>query len=243
MVANTLYLKGLIFPGILFVLLWILSGRSRGFILLGGVSAAPLGLLFFTFMEVWTPGRIIPGNFGLEDLLFCFFSGGLTLALVDRALMGSPSETPVTRQLQKAFLVSLTGFGIILVLFRLGIKDYPNSYLAMGIMALLLVMIKRSLFKVFLAGAILFSITYVVLLILDFMAWPDLIRLWRMTNMSGILLGPIPVEDVIWAFLFGGTWPVIIHFVSGRILVGKSTKNHGKALKPRREYPAVKPST
>jgi hypothetical protein len=32
---------------------------------------------------------------------------------------------------------------------------------------------------------------------------------------SGILVGPVPVEEIIWAFLFGGTWSVIILFVAG----------------------------
>ena len=215
MVAKTLYLEGQIFWGGMFLLFLGLSGKSRKIIFLGALGAMPLAIIGFVFKEVWNPRRVMEGSVGIEDLLFCFFSGGLSMALVNWVIDYTGTSLRVYFRWRRMLLTSVWGAGIMISLFLLGIRNYLNIYLCLVFTAILLIALERPVWKVFLAGSVFFLIFYISGLQLGFLIWPDLIQLWTIENLTGILIGRVPLEELIWAFLFGGTWPVIFLYVSG----------------------------
>ena len=103
----------------------------------------------------------------------------------------------------------------MLLLYFAHIRNYLNSYLSMALMVLLLIGLQKGLWKVFMAGSVALLLTYSAAIIIDFIFWPDLISLWKKENLSGIFLSGVPVEELFWAFLFGGTWPLIYLYVTG----------------------------
>lgn len=43
--------------------------------------------------------------------------------------------------------------------------------------------------------------------------WPNLLSLWNLEKFSGIVILQIPIEELIWALLYGGTWSLTIAFL------------------------------
>lgn len=215
MVAKTLYLESQITWGGMFILFSWLSGKSRKIIFLGALGAIPFAIIGFVFKEAWNPGRVMEGFIGIEDFMFCFISGGLSMALVNWVIDYTGTGLRVYFRWRRMLLTSFWGAGIMISLFLLGIRNYLNSYLCMVLTAILLIALERPLWKVFLSGSVFFLIFYTAGLQLGFLIWPDLIHLWAIENLTGILIGGVPLEELIWAFLFGGTWPMIFLYVSG----------------------------
>jgi hypothetical protein len=215
MLTKTLYLESQIVLGSMFLILWLIAGKCRKIILIGALRAIPLGFLNFIFNEVWNPDRLINGYATVEDFSFCFFSGGLTLALVNWTVNYTGSGYSFVFRWRRLILTSIWGIVIIFLGFLFGIWGYQIIYLSMVVSCILLIALKRPFWKIFLAGSVSMLIFYTVGLHLGFLIWPELIHFWTLENMSGILIGRVPLEEMIWAFLFGGTWPVIFLYVSG----------------------------
>lgn len=215
MVTRTLYLEGQVFWGGMFILFYCLSGKARKIIFLGALGAIPIAIIGFVFDGVWKPERIIEGFIGIEDIVFCFISGGLSMALVNWLIDCTGDNMRVHFRWRRVLLTGCWGVSIMISLFLIGIGNYLNSYVGMVFTVILLIALDRPLWKVFLAGSVSFLIFYSVGLQLGFLVWPDLIQLWTYENLTGIRIGRVPLEELIWAFLFGGTWPMIFLYVSG----------------------------
>lgn len=215
LVAKTLYLEGQVFWAGMFILFFGLSGKARKLIFLGALGAIPLAFIGFVFKEVWKPVRVMEGFIGIEDIVFCFISGGLSMALVNWVIDYTGPSLRIYFRWRRMLLTAFWGTGIMIFLFLMGIGNYLNSYLGMVLTVILLIALEGPLWKVFLAGSACFLIFYTIGLQLGFLFWPDLIRLWSVENMTGIRIGRVPLEELIWAFLFGGTWPMIVLYVSG----------------------------
>ena len=212
---RSLCIGGLIIFGVIFLILFLLAGKSRRLVLVSALGAAPFGLLGFVFYSVWYPGRITNGMVGIEDFLFCFFSGGISLALISLFLDFSVFGFSLSFKFLRIFFSGIIGAGFMLLLYFIHIRNYLNSYLSMAFMILLLIGLQKGLWKVFVVGSSALLVIYSAAMMIDFILWPDLISLWKKENLSGIFLSGVPFEELIWAFLFGGTWPVIFLYAMG----------------------------
>lgn len=206
---------------VLFIILILASAGQRKLVLSGALSALPFSLLGFLFTEVWEPSYITGGHFGLEDMLFCFFAGGISLAFV--AMILHVRKLPDRNLIfwrRRGYLPSVVGAILMTSLFVLNIRNYLNACLSMFLTAVFIMLLDRTSWKIFFSGSVIFVLFYWIALDVALFFWPDILNLWKTHNLSGIRVGRVPGEDLLWAFLFGGTWPLFYLFSTGRIAEG-----------------------
>jgi len=211
-----LNLKSQGFLLILFLVFLILSWEKRKLILIGSALACPLAFIQWIYTDVWRADHLFGFHTGIEDFSFCFMIGGLSIALVNLAGKKYFDLNYHRFSLKRFLLVSLLGSGVLLGLYLLDIKNYLNSFICMGITVTVLCILQKELIKFFLIGSLMLFIIYIPALNLGFLIWPDLIELWDIEKLSGIIIIKVPLEENIWTLMFGGTWPVIIQYVTGK---------------------------
>jgi hypothetical protein len=207
----TLYLKSQLIWALFFIVLILFNRKNRYSIIISGLTSIPLGFMAsLLFNEVWVPGRMFNLNVGIEDFIFCFLSGGISLATVllfDRSLT---IKRPIVIKQNEFFKIFIIGICLTTLLFIFGIRGYLNVFISMPSLALWIILRNKRHIKYFFIGSMAVCMLYSFGLVLGFKIWPDLAELWDMRSMLGITLSGIPIEEFIWAFLFGGLWPVIV---------------------------------
>jgi len=217
-----LYLKSQIVWAVIFLTCLFISRKSAKTILLGAFMAMPLAIFATFYPRSWSPDYWIPGFIGIEDVIFCFLMGGISTALALRFFGPEGNQDRFWPDIRRTLIIGLAGMGSMAILFYLGIQEYLQSYVSMGFLSGLLILLHRDLWKVFLTAAFLFMSVYLVGVQTAFFVWPGLIHLWNLSEMSGILAGHTPLEEILWAWLFGGTWSVTLLYITDHSLGNQS---------------------
>lgn len=199
----------LYFFGLLF-----LKGK-RSSILFSSVAALPQAFLGGdVYSGTWVPNRILVIGAGVEDFIFCFLLGGLAWITTIFVIQKRVTIQFQFRGIIKRFLISLL-FGIVATaaLYLLDIREYLNSFIVMVIWCIVIFAYKKNYWPFLIIGSSSFFIVYMAGLLIGLFIWPDLLSLWNLENFSGISFLRIPLEELVWAFLYGGTWSLTIAFL------------------------------
>jgi len=214
MIPDLLNLKSQIILLIIYLVLLGLSNHSRRLMLFGSCLAVPLAFIQYVYDDVWRADHLFGLQTGIEDFTFCFLIGGISLALVCLFFKNTHFKNISQLHWKRLLVVSFLGIAFLTILHTFGIGNYLNNYISMALTAAILVILQRNLWKVFMLGSVLLVICYIPALNIGFLIWPDLIDLWNIENMSGLMILKVPLEENIWALLFGGTWPMIIFYIT-----------------------------
>jgi hypothetical protein len=203
---------------ILFVflsLLWVLLPNQRQFMILSGLLSMPYGAASIVFVpEYWKPVLIIKSQTGLEDILFSLINGFLVWAIATVGMARS-----YLQNLQPHFLLPrywfCTGIGIGLsaLIWFSGHPIMSAALVSMAGLGLFILWRRKDLWKVALTGALGFSLLYLLALKGVLLLNPDFLNQWNHANLSGICLGGIPMEEIIWALGYGGVWPLFMLYI------------------------------
>jgi hypothetical protein len=118
------------------------------------------------------------------------------------------------RMIKRAVLLSFLSFFITMSLWSLGLKIMGAVLISLSITIILLfVWFCRDFRKLCVYGAIGFTLFYGVLTSLSFLFFPHFLEQWNLTNLSGVLILNVPIEEVVWAFGFGAYWPLFIAYI------------------------------
>jgi hypothetical protein len=114
----------------------------------------------------------------------------------------------------KRFLVIQT-FGIVVTasLNLLDIREYLNFFIVMVVWSAAILFYQRNYWKFILFGSVSYLIIFTVGFLIILSIWPNLLSLWNLEKFSGIVILQIPIEELIWALLYGGTWSLTIAFL------------------------------
>lgn len=174
--------------------------------LLIGFTALISGYVYYV-RDYWSPISVINSPFLLEDFIFGFLFGGIAGVFYEEIFSKKFLHRHIRKHNWALFFVFLVGFSAIIsniLFFDLGINSIYASLLAFfiagsGILLFRKDLIIDALLSGFLCGGILF-IGYLIML--NF--YPLLFQaFWQLDNLSGINIGKIPVEEILWAFGFG----------------------------------------
>jgi len=184
-------------------------------ILFSSFFALPQAFLALTLVPVyWNPQKIPFLGVGLEDFLFCFLTGGLVWISVlvffnKRIVYNFNWGITIIK------LVVCIGFGIVFLtlLYFMNIRNIINPFMIMIFWSGFVLILHQEYWKIGLSGALLFSVIYSLSLKIMIIFWPTFISFWTFKNLSNLTLLRLPIEEMVWAFLYGGSWSLAIAYI------------------------------
>lgn len=194
--------------------LWARPEHRRGMVWSGLVST-PCALLAVVFVpHYWEPQQVFWFVAGPEDLIFSFANGVVVWGMVADGDLEITRVPPWSRTTWRLVLL-LAVFSLQwLALDRLGLRLMDGACLSATTILAFLMLRQPDLWRAAVRGSVLFLTYYVLWLIaLDRLA-PGFLAQWKHERLSGLRLGPIPAEELLWALLFGAVWPCLMAFLT-----------------------------
>ncbi|MSU56363.1 MAG: hypothetical protein EXS51_03605 [Candidatus Taylorbacteria bacterium] len=172
--------------------------------LLAGLLALLLESLFLE--DYWTPQLFNGWSVGIEDFLYGFTIGGVASVLYEAFF-----KTRFIRKKSHAyhwrFLLVLYAISFTALFIGREVLGFNTMYAALGSLGaafLSIVFFRPDLVREAIWSAILFTALTVLVYIPVLIIFPHFISsFWHLSNISGLLLGGIPLEEFVWAFMFG----------------------------------------
>ena len=220
--------------------LWL--PRYRSIMVWSSTATMPFGLTEPLFIpRYWNPPSLFDlaqrTGFDLESLIFCFAIGGVGVVLYDlvtgaglRPVARSERISRRHRHHRAALLAPVAIFPLLYAL--------PWNPIYPAIVALLLggaatVACRPDLKFKTLVGGGLFAAYYAVFMVLLEWSAPGYIeRVWNLPALSGVLIGGIPLEELLFGFAFGTYWSGIYEHVTWQRVTapnGAKAAEHGYA--------------
>ncbi|MEW6600562.1 MAG: hypothetical protein AB1499_06290 [Nitrospirota bacterium] len=195
--------------------LLVIPKRHRLPMLLSALMSTPFSLASFLFdPDYWHPVRIIEYPVGIEDFVFSFSTGGLVWffavwPLHRKICFNLKAGTIIRRNITYVLFGSL-----MYVIFRYNWFDVMTAVLISAVLLTLHVLyLRRDLWSVWLCGFTGFTLFYLLLIKISFVFFPDSIHLWNTHALWGYYPWGVPLEELAWAGVFGGGWPVVTAYV------------------------------
>jgi hypothetical protein len=215
-------------PGYRWIMVW------------SSVATTPFGLTEPLFVpRYWNPPSLFNlaqrTGFDLESLIFCFAIGGVGVVVYD--FVTSAGLKPVERcertahrhrYHRAALLAPVITFSILCGLPWNPI--YP-AIIALMVGGLATIACRPDLKLKTLIGGGLFAGYYAVfMLLLEWSAPGYIERVWNLPALSGVVLGGIPLEELLFGFAFGTYWSGIYeHLTWQRVVAPERATSPGYA--------------
>jgi len=212
------------------VLLWLVFPRHRRAMVWASVFTTPFGLTEPLFVpEYWSPPSLfdlaVRTGFDIESLVFCFGIGGVAAVLYG-ALTGTVLDDVSGRErlarLHRHHRAALAApFVAFPVLWLLPLNPIYPSIAAMGLGTATTIRCRPDLLTKTWVGSLLFLVYYAVFVLgLEWLSPGYVERVWNLADLTGLTIGPIPIEELGFAAAFGAYWSgVYEHFTWRRPLV------------------------
>ena len=188
----------------------------------------PFGLTEPLFVpEYWNPPSLFDlaarTGFDIESLIFCFGIGGVGAVLYNVATGTSvlPLESGVrhSRHHRHHRIAIATPFLLFPLLYALPWNPIYPAIVAMAVGTIATILCRPDLKKKTWIGGLLFLVYYSILLTgLEWSAPGYIERVWNMDALSGISILRLPVEELLFAIVFGFYWSGVYEHVTWRRL-------------------------
>lgn len=183
---------------------------------LAGAMAIPCAPLAVIHQPgYWSPVRVMPWPWGIEDVVFTAGVGALAWLLAAwpwrQRLPGQAAAGAVWRG------ASVLAVGVVLtaVLQWGGIGGLVNTLVAAFLLWLALAIWRPALLRLAVGGVLLFTPVYLAVVAVHLWAWPDYILQWNATNPIARPMLGLPTGELLWALAFGAAWPAAVAVVVG----------------------------
>lgn len=190
--------------------------RYRGVMMWSSLSTMPFGLTEALFIpRYWNPPSLFDlaqrTGFDIESLIFCFAIGGVGVVLYDfvagavlRPIERAEHRAKRHRHHRTALFAPFIAFPVLLLI--------PWNVIYPAIVAMLVggaatVACRPDLKSKTLIGGGLFAGYYgIFMLLLEWSAPGYIERVWNLPALSGVMIGGIPLEELLFGFAFGTYW-------------------------------------
>ncbi len=211
-----------------FLLVWlalfVAFAQHRRVMLWASLFTTPFGLTEPLFVpEYWSPPSLFNlanrTGFDIESLIFCFGIGGVGAALYN--LLTGARIAPLDPEYRRSplhrhhYLAIAAPFIAFAILYWLPWNPIWPGIVSMFVGAAATVACRPDLKKKIWTGSILFLVYYALFFLgLHLIAPPGYVeRVWNLDALSGLTLGGIPLEELLFAASFGAYWAgVYEHF-------------------------------
>lgn len=197
-----------------FILLFLATPEKREAMLVASVYSTPYAIASLMFVpEYWAPVRLGNPVIGVEDLVFSFANGGVAWWIATRTTQERVRvEFRLKRSIWRYWNCSNIGIAIAGSLWVLGVRVMPAFWVAMALMLVFFLYKHPWYWRLSMAGAIGFTAVYAVLTSAVFHLNPAFAAQWSADNLSGHVLGSVPVEEFLWAMGYGAVFPLIVAY-------------------------------
>ncbi|MEE4242752.1 MAG: lycopene cyclase domain-containing protein [Desulfopila sp.] len=212
---NLLYLKATLAGFVIVLAVAFFFPGMRRLMLLGGVALVPSSPLAVLHQQsYWSAERLFGWSYGIEDILFCFSIGSLSV-FCGYVFKSSPLilQYTVPGIIKKSsFLLMLLGL-LYFSAFLFGF-DIMEATIAVQItLALTLISLDGRHGKTAMLGALLYTTYYAAFFILFSYFFPSFPDLWNGRDLWPLRLFSIPFEEIVWVFSFTYMWLNVIGFL------------------------------
>lgn len=214
----------LVFSSVLFIIFLaflLIYKKQWQPMLVSGLLSAPFAYTSVFFVpEYWDPTRIAVFVAGPEDIIFSFANGGIvwliaTWPVRKRIILQIQTGRSMMRYVFCSVFGVTFGAAFILILhtYGSGVGIMTAALVTITSLGVLLLYLRSEFWPISIAGGIGFTILYTILVGIVFTIHPDVVLQWNIDNLWGIKLLGIPMEEILWAFLFGAVWPLLMAYV------------------------------
>ena len=199
--------------------------RHRHVALLSGLFAAPLGLLDIVFApEYWAPPHIFGNVFSVEGMLFSFGNGILVwpaavLPFWRRISCRVSWRNMLVRCLMCWVLAAL----IIAIVWRGGFGLPGLDIMTSALVALVgcgiyILSHRPDVWPLAITGTLGCGFIYLVEMRVLAIFYPEFVNVWSPEVIEGMMIFGYPVEEYVWALVYGGVWaPAVAFGCDGKI--------------------------
>lgn len=183
---------------------------------------------FWWTIDWWRPQTITNTKVGIEDFILGFSNGGIAAVLYEelfkkRLYKRKPHHNDFSAL--STFLLSI--FIISFLFWGIGSTSFVASSIGMTIAGLVILSHRPDLFINALASGLLTALVFVPvywILIWIFPGWVE--TTWLFKNLTGILITGIPLEDIVFYFIFGFVTGPFYEYWKGTKLVKFKNTGH-----------------
>jgi hypothetical protein len=206
--------------------LWLWAGRHRTMMWRTSLATVPFGLTEPLFVpRYWNPPSLFElahkTGFDIESLIFCFAIGGVGAALYNtvtrrylvplRAAEHEHTRHPWHR------IALLTPIVTFLLLYWLPWNPIYPGIAAMTLGAIAAAACRPDLIPNSFIGGLLFFAYYGVFMLALLWSAPGYIeQVWNLSDLTGIRLAGIPLEEMLFGFAFGMYWSGVYEHITWR---------------------------
>lgn len=222
--------------------LYLANPRHRRTMVWASVLTVPFGLTEPLFVpEYWSPPSLFDlamrTGFDLESLIFSFGIGGVGAVLVNvltrRSSEAVGAEVRHRRRHRLHPLAVASPIVVFTALFPMGWNPIYPGIAAMLAGAAFAVWCRPDLRRTTLLGGAVFLVYYVIFLTgIEITASGYIERVWNLRALSGLHVGFIPLEKILFAVGFGAYWAgVYEHFTWRRPVPLTNAENISRVIR------------
>lgn len=215
------YLVGALLFDAAWLACYLIGKRYRPQIIWGTVTTTPLALTSFLFVpQYWTPPSLFDLDahirVGIEDFLWAGAVGGIA-SVVGEIVLKERLAAHRKERRKKHYAPFIVMLAVFLILWRL----YPNkniysTAIAFAACAVVVAFLRSDLIPTMFVGAAVFTVLYLLLFVYFLALYPDFIeRYYNLSNISGIRLLGVPIEELMFAATGGAVWSVAYEYFQG----------------------------
>jgi hypothetical protein len=185
----------------------------KALLISGGVSMPCCLTTYFFVPEYWQPVRVFDFSLGIEDLMFSFSTGIIALYVLALRYPGISISTSLKAVSLRYLKICLFGIAVTAVMLQTQMMVMHQALLGIFIIAAVLGSLKRWIIAPAMLSGVFFTLFYGLILMSEFFFFPAFHQQWTAENLSGLTLAHVPVEELYWAFAFGGCWVIVMAFL------------------------------
>ncbi|MDZ7587386.1 MAG: lycopene cyclase domain-containing protein [Patescibacteria group bacterium] len=180
---------------------------------------------FWYFKDYWQPDFILSFPIGgLEDLIFGFSIGGIGAFVYESLFLKHLCSCQAKKYRYERFLlffVLVEGVSMLIFNNLFKVNSIFASALGMIIVAAIMLYLRRDMIINALASGLLVALIMFIIYIMPQILFPQahqfLPRYWLLYNQptGRLILGHIPVTEMIWGFSWGLVWGPAYEFLTG----------------------------
>jgi len=193
-----------------------LRDQRRLLLLAGMVEVAHSAPLVFFQGRYWAPERLFGVAWGLEDILVCFSLG---------CLVWAAAYVPLRRRLtinlavpifvRRIFAVAALTIPAAAIVWLLGVGVMGTLIVVMILTAAALLVMRPGLWRLSLSAVLLYPPYYVLVLFVGSWIGTDFFSIWDGPELWGPVLFGLPVDEIVFVYVFSLCYPLIFGFASG----------------------------
>ncbi|MEO8378657.1 MAG: lycopene cyclase domain-containing protein [Acidobacteriota bacterium] len=204
------------------IALYVINPRLRQVMLRVSLATAPFGLI----EPIWVPAYWSPPSlfelaqrtgFDIESVIFCFAIGGigavLYSALTSRHFIPAGAEE-MRRRHTAHFVALFAPYVVFVALYFLPWNVIYPAIICLVVGGIASSICRPDLTVKSLVGGVVFLGLYWIFMLGLVLLTPGYIRqVWNLPALSGVLIGGVPLEELLFGFTFGWYWTgVYEHF-------------------------------